>query len=187
MAVEFLEGKPVYHRGEDLPLKAMMFGGPYDRYFKEPPGGGGTEAKPSIVASHLARLDNMLRAHKPVDTKAGVDYAFRILKQASAPNTTWSLVFDVKRKILFIRTYKNQRVRHIAFADLDFSCRTPVMMLDAHAKVAGDLSDHFQEYSHEATLKHALESVAFHRPDMAEEIVQQMLQHMESYPCVGGN
>jgi len=183
LAVEFLGGKPVYHRGGDLPLKAMMFGGPYDRYFGQRRGGAASGASPSIVASPLARVDAMLRAYQPKDAKADVDYAFRILKEVSAPNTTWSLVFDLPRRTVFIRTYKNARVRHVALEDLDFSCRTPVMMLDVHANREGNLVDYLQEYSHEMTLQHALRAVSYHRPDISEEEVRKMLQHLESFSC----
>ena len=187
LAVEFLEGKPVYHRGEDLPLKAMMFGGPYARYFEQRSGDAASGAKPAIVAGRLARVDAMLRAYHPADAKADVTYAFRILKEISAPNTTWSLVFDLPRRTVFIRTYKNARVRYINFKDLDFSCRTPVIMLDVHAEFAGNLFGHLQEYSHEMTLQHALQAVAYHRPDISEEDVRRMLQHLESFPCTDTN
>ena len=183
VAVEFLEGKPVYHRGEDLPLKAMMFGGPYAKYFKQKRRGAASDAKPAIAAGTLAHIDEMLRAYQPADAKADVDYAFRILKEVSAPNTTWSLVFDVPKRTVFIRTYKNARVRHIDLKDLDFSCRTPVMMLDVHAKLAGDLVGHLVEYSHSMTLQHALQAASYHRPDILEEDVKKMLQHLESFAC----
>jgi choloylglycine hydrolase len=183
LAVEFLEGKPVYHRGEDLPLKAMSFGGPYDRYFERRRGGSASGEARSITVGSLAHIDKMFRGFKPGTPKAAVDYAFRILKDVSAPNTTWSLVFDVPRRIVFIRTYKNKRPRRLAFDDLDFSCRTPAMMLDVHADLAGDLASHLQEYAHDATLRHALEAVAFHKPDIPEETVVQMVQHAERFPC----
>lgn len=95
----------------------------------------------------------------------------------------WSLVFDLQKRVVFIRSYKNKRVRHIALADLDFSCGTPVMMLDVHAEHAGNLAKHLQEYSHEVALRHALRAVAFHKPDMPEETVRKMLQRIESFPC----
>lgn len=183
LTVEFLEGKPVYHRGEDLPLKALTAGWPYDRCFEPRYGGSASDAKPSMLAGPLPRIDKMLRDYQPGDAKAGVDYAFRILEEASAPNTTWSLVFDLQKRTMFIRSYKNKRVRHIALEDLDFSCRVPVMMLDVHAKLSGNLFNHLKEYSHETTLRHALQAVAFHKPDIPEETVRRMAQHVESFTC----
>jgi penicillin V acylase-like amidase (Ntn superfamily) len=183
LTVEFLEGKPVYHRGEVLPLKALMAGWPYARCFEQRRDGAAPGSAPSILAGRLARIDKMLRAYQPKDAKADVDYAFHILKEVSAPNTTWSLVFDLPRRTMFIRTYKNARVRHIDLTDLDFSCRAPVMMLDVHAEVAGDLVDHFQEYSPDVTMRHALQAIKFHKPDIPEETVRQMVQHLESFTC----
>jgi hypothetical protein len=118
---------------------------------------------------------------------SGVEYAFRILKEVSATNTPWSLVFDLQGRVLFTRTYKNARVRRIALRDLGFSCHTPVKMLDVHPEVARDILKHLQEYSHDATLRHALQATAFHRPDIPEKTVRQMAQHVESFICVGTN
>lgn len=187
LAIEFLEGKPVYHRGKDLPLKAMMAGGPYARYFEQRRRDAASGAKPSIVVGRLARIDSMLRAYQPEGAKADVEYAFSILEEVSAANTTWSLVFDVHRRTVFVRTYGNARVRHINLNDLDFSCHTPGMMLDVHAKLAGNLLGHLHEYSHETTLQHALRAVAHHRPDISEEDVRKMLEHLESFACVGAD
>jgi len=183
MTIEFLDGKPVYHRGKDLPLPALAAGWPYARCFDQRLGGSMSAARPSKLAGPLPVIDRMLRNDQPADAKVGVDYAFRILKEVSADNTTWSLVFDLKNRVLHLRTYENSRVRHLALKDLDFSCRTPVMMLDMHAKLSGDISKKLQAYSHEAVLKHTLQSVAFHRPDMPEETVRQMLEHMEQFTC----
>ena len=183
LAIEFLEGQPVYHRGEDLPLRAMIAGWPYAQCFEQRRGAAAPGAAPSILADPLARINSMLSAFRPKDAEHDVKYAFRILRRVSAPNTTWSLVFDVPRRIVFLRSYKNPHVRHLALKDLDFSCRTPVMMLDVHADLAGDLRNHLREYSHETVLRHALQAVAFHRPDMPEETVRQMLQHLESFTC----
>jgi len=179
MTIEFLQGKPVYHRGEDLPLPALSAGWPYARCFVDR-GGGKTVSR---IAGPLPRIDAMFRAYQPEGSESGVDYAFRILKGVSADNTTWSLVFDVKNRVFHFRTYKNARVRHLALKDLDFSCRTPVMMLDMHARYSGDVSTKLKAYSHEVVLKHTLESIAFHRPDMPEETVRQMLEQMEQFAC----
>lgn len=179
LAVEFLAGKPVYHHGKDLPIKAMTAGWPYSQSIKRQRGA----AAPSPLAGGLPRVDKMLRDRRPEDADGGVKYAFRILKAVSADNTTWSLVFDLDRKSVFFRSYRNERVRHLTFSDLDFSCRSPVTMLDVHAQLAGDLTGHLQEFSSETVLQHALESVAFHRPDMPEDVVRQILRHHEQYIC----
>ena len=183
LTIEFLGGKPVYHRGDDLPLKALAAGWPYARCFEQRLGAAASGKRPSPLAGPLPRIDAMLRDRQPEGSKAGVDYAFRILKEVSAENTTWSLIFDLQNKTVFFRTYKNPRVRQLALKDLDFSCGTPVMLLDMHAKLSGDLSKKLQAYTHETVLRHALDAVAFHKPDMTEEAVRQMVEHMERFTC----
>ena len=88
----------------------------------------------------------------------------------------------MQQRVVFLRSYKNHRVRHLALKDLDFSCRTPVLMLDAHAG-SGDLLKRLQPYSHKTVLRHALKAVAFHKPDLPEQTVRQMVEHMEAFTC----
>ena len=56
-------------------------------------------------------------------------------------------------------------------------------MLDVHAGFSGDLLKHLQPYSHKTVLRHALKSVAFHMPDLPEETVRRMVDHMERFAC----
>ncbi len=182
MAIEFLGGKPVYHRAEDLPLPALTAGWSYAQCFDPRYGGARSPARVSVLAAPLPQVQRMLKAEAAARAPSGVDYAFRILEEVSADNTTWSLVFDVERRVVFLRSYKNQRVRHLGLEDLDLSCRTPVLMLDAHAG-SGDLLKRLQAYSHKTVLRHALKAVAFHKPDLSEEIVRQMVEHMERFTC----
>jgi choloylglycine hydrolase len=182
MTIEFLGGKPVYHRAEDLPLPALTAGWSYAQCFDPRYGGAKSPAKVSVVADPLPQVQKMLKAEPAGRGPSAVDYAFRILKEVSADNTTWSLVFDVQQRVVFLRSYKNHRVRHLALKDLDFSCRTPVLLLDAHDG-SGDLLKRLQPYSHKTVLLHALKAVAFHKPDLPEQTVRQMVEHMEAFTC----
>ncbi len=182
MTIEFLEGKPVYHRGEDLPLPALAAGWSYAQCFDPRYGGAKSPAKPSKVAGPMLQIHKMLQADQVARAQSGVDYAFRILKEVSADNTTWSLVFDVQKRVVFLRSYKNQRVRHLGLKDLNFSCGKPVLMLDVHAG-SGDLLKRMQPYSHRTVLQHALKAVAFHKPDLPKETVREMVEHAERFTC----
>lgn len=179
LSIEFLEGKPVYHRGKDLPVRAMMAGWPYEQCFKKRRGGG----KPSLLDGPMARVDAMVRAYRDTGAESSVDYAFSILKEVSVEDTTWSLVFDVANRVVHIRSCKNDKARYLALGDLDFSCRAPVMMLDVHARYKGDLKKHLRKYSSKAALRHAIGAVAFHMPDMTEETVRKMQAHMDGFAC----
>lgn len=183
MTIEFLEGKAVYHRGEDLPLPALAAGWSYAQCFDPRYGGSRSPARLSVLADPLPQVQKMLRADPTTRGPSGVDYAFRILKEVSADNTTWSLVFDVQKRVVFLRSYKNKRVRHLGLKALDLSCGTPVLMLDVHAGFSGDLLKHLRPYSHKTVLRHAIKSVGFHMPDLPEETVRKIIDHMERFTC----
>lgn len=70
---------------------------------------------------------------------------------------------------------------------LDFSCHTPVMMLDVHADVSGDISDSLVVYSREVSLDHTLNFVAqYERLDLPPLLADALLAGLESFPCVAG-
>ncbi len=182
VAIEFLKGKTVYHRQDGLPVRALA----NDPYADVVALRHRDAAKPETRASlvdRATRADRMLRSFDPNGRLSGQKYAFRILKEVASDSTTWSLVFDLKAKVMVFRTHKHARLRRIDLDDLDFSCGTPVKMHDMHAKRSGDIAGKLEDYSSDRTLRHALEAVRFHMPDMSDETVREMLSLIEGYDC----
>ncbi len=94
--------------------------------------------------------------HQRPSAKWAPDYAFDTLADVALDMNTWRIVFDrVNLRALF-RTNRNPQRRCVDFSKLDFSGRTPVMMLDVHADLSGDVSDDRAPYSHEVSLKHSV-------------------------------
>ncbi len=105
------------------------------------------------------------------------------MKEVAFDDTTWSLVFDLKAKAMVFRTYKNSRLRRIDLRALDFRCGTPVKMLDIHTELSGNIAGKLKDYSHDDTLRHALQAVRFHMSDISDEAVRQLLSLIEGYDC----
>jgi choloylglycine hydrolase len=156
-AVEFLEGKTVFHTGEALPVAALA----NNLYLN------------SVDAWQAGRLsgDSLKRfgiaadrvtGFQPVDAPSAVTYAFETLDQASAQAvgsggvTKWSIVFDTENLRVHFRTHSNPQTRYVDFARLDFDCNTPVEMLDVNAPLVGDISDKLDRFSFDANLESTL-------------------------------
>jgi len=126
-------------------------------------------------------------AFEPSTSDAAVAYAFDTLEAVSGDNTVWSLVFDPVRLRVHFRTNRNPRIRYLDLAALDFSCRTPVRLLDVHADLSGDVSDSLVAYSHKASFAHSI--VFFTQYEgytMSPLLVDTLLWGLESFSCQDG-
>jgi hypothetical protein len=86
-----------------------------------------------------------------------VDYAFQVLQdvvQYASENTAlWSIVYDSANKRIHFRSWNNDQIRWFDFSALDFSCTTPVKVLDINADLSGDVSNSFVDYTKEIDLE----------------------------------
>ena len=92
--------------------------------------------------------------------------------------------FDPVNRQVHLRTNKNPQRRYVDFGKLDFSCRTPVTMLDVQANLAGGVSGSFVPYSHEVSLAHTLGFFAkYERLNYPPFLIETLLRGLESSPC----
>ncbi len=180
--IEFIGGRTVYHRKAELPVKVLA-NGPYAEFVARRDRDTAKLTTRAVLVDRMTRAERMLRSYDPQGAVSGIEYAFQILKKVAFDDTTWSLVFDLKAKSMVFRTYKNSRLRRIDLSALDFSCGTPVKMLNIHAKLSGDIAGKLNDYSHDDTLRHALQAVRFHMSDISDETVRQLLALIEGYDC----
>ena len=144
--IEFLDGKLVAHAGEKLPYSSLA----NDTYAKSleysksgsASAGEGSLDRFSRAATKSKEFENLAKSEK-----AAVDYAFDILADVAQKNSTqWSIVYDQKRKRIYFRTKKRHELRSIDTTSLDFSCGTPVKVLDIDTKESGDVTRQFKNY-----------------------------------------
>jgi hypothetical protein len=73
---------------------------------------------------------------------------FEILAAVAQPDfTRWSIVYDLSAGEVHFRTESNRAIRRVALAGFDFSCGTPVKMLDVTTGGAGEANSAFVDYS----------------------------------------
>ena len=191
--IEFLNGKIVFHKGQNLPVKALTndlyqesvrlwrSGKLYQNHWD------------SLV--RFGKAADLIKGFKPnsnialaVDRNEMVYYAFYILAAVSQGITCWSIVFDNRNMQVYFHTKMNPHMRRIDFSELDFSGDTPVRMLDANDPSTGDISLHFSEYSHATCLKFMMYMCRYIERGMTDEEVEQnvsrVLRFFEQYPYV---
>jgi penicillin V acylase-like amidase (Ntn superfamily) len=186
--IEFLDGEMVAYTGENLPVIALTNSAYSNSIisFNESILGGGKVDNNSLwrfttVAGRLAEFE-------PAGSDITVAYAFDTLKAVSREDTVWSFVFDPVNLRVHFRTNDNPNIRYADFSSLDFSCRTPVRMLNVHADVSGNFSNKFIDYTHAASFAHSkIFFTQYEGNTMSPLLVDTLLWGLESFPCQGDN
>jgi hypothetical protein len=149
-SIEFIDGKLIYHTGATIPVKALTNTGYAEAlaFLNK-----GRRRSLDISLDRFVRAARMMSNYDPETSSSAIAYASDILAQVgSRKHTQWSIVYDLKGLRVYFRTQSNLKVRCLDVVALDFSCATPVQMLDVNADLSGNVVDDLQPYSHEAAL-----------------------------------
>jgi choloylglycine hydrolase len=159
--IESLGGKMVYYTNETMPVKVLT-----NSTYTESMAFLHDDRKGNLGNFSLFRFVKaveMLKAYKPKASPSAVDYSFDILSNVRAtggfyllgePNyTQWSIVYDIKNLKVYFRTRGNEQIRYLALSSLDFSCKTPIKVLDIQADLSGDVTKKFIDYTQQINRK----------------------------------
>ena len=116
-----------------------------------------------------------------------VSYAFDILATvAQGEYTQWSIVYDINAGRIHFRTHDARDVRYVDLAALDFSCETPVRVLDVDQCAGGDVTASFVDYTYNANedlIKRACRGTPFLKNTSAARI-RQWAGYAGRFRCV---
>ncbi|MEA2558814.1 MAG: hypothetical protein QOH06_318 [Acidobacteriota bacterium] len=167
--VEFLDGKMVAHTGAKLPVAALA-NDPYAESLAD-----GTEGR-----SRFARAAQRVRGFKAKETDP-VGYAFETLDQVAQPGyTKWSIVYEVDRGRVHFRTRDRRKIRSLDLKDVDFSCSTPVRVLDLDADAEGNVARRLVPYTRE--INRELVTAAFRKTEFLAETPKAEIERVVLYP-----
>ena len=193
VTIEFIEGKRIVHYGDDLPIKALS-NNTYDKSINEWKSTQSQRnyetnvlSKGSSIARFLIAADRTQK-FKSTNSKKAVKIAFEILDEVSGQKTRgsptrWSIVFDTKNLNIHFKTAVNPKVRLINLQKLDFSCKTPVKLLDINEPLEGDITHQLKSYSTDLHYKHALNAFKKWGSNFEPVDLIKQIQFIENFPC----
>jgi len=174
--VEYINGRTVFHRGDKLPYPVLtndmyQVSATYTR-----------EVAPKKSTASTSSLDRFARASRGLggNGKDAVGDAFALLDNVAQEFTQWSIVYDLGDKRAWFRTRDHREIRYIDLDGLDFSCQTPVRIVDLNASLKGDVSKNLQDYSTDANRK--LVRAAFSETDFLRNTPPEAIEGMARYP-----
>jgi choloylglycine hydrolase len=184
-SIEFIDGKTVYHTGEDLPVEVLA-NSTYDeslQYLEKHKDFGGTEEIPSSIGSldRFVRAAYLVRMYRQNPAGNIVEYAFDILESVSQKRgTKWSIVYDIKNLAIHFKTYDMPRIKTVNLKDFDFSCQTPSRVIDIDADRSGNVSSYFVEYS--TAINRELIGESFKNTQFLKNIPEEALDQIAGFP-----
>jgi hypothetical protein len=126
-----------------------------------------------------------LEAYDPGSSENAVAYAFDTLQALALDFNAWQIVLDPANLQVNFRTNKNPEIRHLDIDSLDFSCQSPVQMMDIHADGSGDVSGELELYDHKVSLNHTIDFFEeYERLDYPPVLLEVLLRGLESFPCM---
>ena len=143
--IEFLNGKMVVHRGNDLPF-AVLTNNTYDesvKSFKNASTNGNNSLERFGQACSMIRQLKDNGNSKPV-----IDYAFDILGKVAQGNyTRWSIVYDITNKTIQFRTNRFTQIKSVSFSSFDFSCSSASKVWDMNQAGSGNIHNLFENFT----------------------------------------
>jgi choloylglycine hydrolase len=141
--IEFINGKMIVHRGNDLPFPVLTNTVYSDaaKQVKEAKNANGFDNS----VGRFATACNMLRQYEASSNNQDpVDYGFTILNKIAQPGyTKWSIVYDITNLQVYCVTDQQPQRKQIAFSHIDFSCKATVSALPLESAQKGDVSKLF--------------------------------------------
>ena len=138
-SIEFLDGKMVCHRGENLPCRALAndtydASAAYVKAHPEPEGNVRTlraAYRKQKIDGRFAHAAARAARFKPGTTRQDVDYAFETLDEVCQGSlTVWRLVYDVPNRRIHFRTRSHPQERTLDLKSMDFTCGRPVQFFN---------------------------------------------------------
>jgi len=179
--IEFIDGNLICHTQETMPVKVLA-NTQYSRdleYWekKEMP-------EETWSTGRFFTAAQMLEDYDPEISGPAVDYTFNILSNLGWwIDTQWSIAYDVQHRRISFHTLDNGDIRYFDMNSFDFSCLTPVKVLDVQADLSGNVADDFIDYTYEIN-RDLIEKV-YAGYDYTDETLDALAYYPETTECVG--
>lgn len=190
--IEFLNGKMVVHKGNNLPL-AVLTNTDYAtatskvKQVNAMPVNERAAAFNDNSLQRFAQACSMVNKYQQRDiSRPIVNYAFEILDKVSVEGfTKWSIVYDISNKKILFKTVRQAEVKSVRFADMNFDCSAKAMSFDMNQPMKGNVVKLFHPFTDEMNYKIVHEAVEETRRkfDLTDEDVKRIVGYTRSVKC----
>ncbi len=191
--IEFIEGKTIIYTGAKMPIPVVcntIY--PHELQLLEQYEGFGGRLKVDLKNKKIPRFVHAAYLIKNfIETsKTPNSYGFEILESMNRGATQWSYIINVIKKQVYFRTSIGKKIKYFNYGKIDFSCRSPVKIIDINSKLQNDVLENFIDYStmiNEQFIQRGIESIdkngSFSRRiESTGNTITNLIKTMASYP-----
>jgi choloylglycine hydrolase len=183
----------VSHTGNNLPVKVLAnssYENSVDEWRKTML--GKNSGKPVTINNSSIRrfigAADRVSTFKTSNSETAVNEAFDILDKVSGQKTNgsptrWSIVFDTKNLQIYFRTIVHNEIRVVDLRKLDFSCKTPVKMIDINEKLSGEITSQLKDYSFQMHFDYAMKAWRKWGVELDSVDLENQIKYIEEFPC----
>jgi choloylglycine hydrolase len=151
----------------------------------------GGDKKVDLEAKNAPRFVHATHMLKTYNLDSNViEYGFKILEGLNRGGTRWSYIIDIKNSAIYFRTSIGTAIKEFYYNHFDYSCDTPVKIIDINSKIRGDVTGKFRSYSRELNHKYiklGIESVnkegnITSLVEAQNNTLDQFITNMSNYP-----
>ena len=183
-SIEFLDGVAVVHQTaqETMPVKVLA-----NNTYSADLGYWENEEipVPNVYSSaqRFCTAAEMLEDYDPTTSGPATDYTFNILSNVSqGALTKWSIAFEIPNRRISFHTLNNGDIRYVDMSSFDFSCQTPVRVLDIQQDLSGNVAGDFIDYTYELNRTLVGKTLSYTASD---EELDAIAHYPETTECVG--
>lgn len=184
-AIEFLNGKLVAHKGDQMPVRALT-NSTYEASMAYLKAGLRMPRSGESSLRRFKTVAGMLEQFKKNPTDAVVNYSFDILDAVNTQGyTQWSIVYDMNSLTVYFKTRSYTGIKKIEFGKFGLGCKGPVKMLNMRMDTDGNVNRLFLPYSQDSNyhlIRDAFKGTSFlqYVPDYQ---LRQRAAHPDSHIC----
>lgn len=188
--IEFLNGKMIVHKGNDLPVPVLTNTdyATSSKMLKE------SQQNSDKVAAfndnsvqRFANACSMVQQYQANGSNQPIiEFSFDVLKKVSNDDfTKWSIVYDLSNKKIFFKSKSSPQIKWLTYADVDFSCQSAPIVLNMNQSLEGNVIKEFKPFTKEANAKllnqAAIESKS--QINISEADIKRDMEYIGSIKC----
>jgi len=179
-SIEFLDGRAVCHTGKTMPARVLT-NNTYEDSLRAWKNGKQSHPNQYYGAGRFVHAARLLEDYDSDRSGNPVNHVFSILKSVSQGSfTKWSIVYDIPNLTIYFKTLSNEKVRYVSLRDFDFSCESPVLVLDVNSDFQGNVRNMFTKYTKK--VNRMLVESAFRDMSFGGLDRQKVLDMVTTYP-----
>ena len=202
-AIEFLNGKMVYHTGNDLPVKALAnstYNESLNCYSNN------TDTQSNLSLANFCSAAKQINQVNNSDNDSIIDYAFNALNSVSQGIfTKWSIVYDITNMRIYFKIYETPIIdgenkiflkqppydpgtKIVDLKGLDFNCSSGAKILDLNCNFTDAVNQYFGNYSTSINKEFISKAFTFYKGwglniEVKDEVIDYLAKYPESFKC----